>query len=59
MPSAEQMLRSRAKELEAELELRHWYSGDPSPATTRRMEIELSELKAMIAKLPKRKKSNR
>lgn len=54
MPTAEAMLRERHKKLAEELELRHWYSGDPSPETTRRMERELEELGAMIVKLPKK-----
>ncbi len=50
MPSALALLKKRRDKLAEEVELRNWYSGDPSPATTRRMEIELRELDEMIAK---------
>lgn len=56
MNAAERALRKRRDKLAEEVELRNWYSGDPSPETTRRMEQELRELDELIESLPKPKR---
>ena len=57
MPSALQLLRQRRNKLAEEVELRDWYSGDPSPQTTLRMKQELRELDELIEKAtPKRRR---
>lgn len=44
------LLKTRRDRLAKDVELRNWYSGDPSPETTRQMEAELRSLNQMIAR---------